>query len=114
MIRRNFLLSSLSVAAFPIAPGRAQNSSSESRPSAELRSKPKFHIGQEVMAPWIDEDGNLRRDRAIVIGIMHNPTGYTPGWWYLPRWIHLPDWLYFMEGKDDGNFWPEEKLKALK
>lgn len=68
--RRQFLFGCLGV---PAALGAAAI-----RPQVSISSdfpQPKFAIGEEVIAPWENEEG-MHYTRAIVTGIMHNPTGY--------------------------------------
>ncbi len=72
--------------------------------------EPKFDIGEEVVAPWENEEG-MHYSRAIIIGMMHDPYDYEPsGWWYLPAWIDNPQ-CPWMNGRDDGHFWHESYLK---
>lgn len=74
--------------------------------------RPKFHLGQEILAPWEDGDeGATYLSRATLIGMLHSAEGYEPGWWYLPRWIEHP--LTWIIGKDDGSYWAEDRIRAI-
>lgn len=74
--------------------------------------QPKFAIGQEVVAPWENNEG-MHYSHAIVIGMMYDPHGYEPGgWWYLPAWINNPG-CPSIDGLDDGNFWHESYLESV-
>lgn len=74
--------------------------------------RPKFHLGQKVLASWEDGDEDaVCHSPALVIGMLYSPEGHEPGWWYLPRWIEHPQcWIV---GKDDGNYCSEDQLQAI-
>ena len=74
--------------------------------------RPKFYLGQEVLAPSESEEG-MQHTRAVIIGMAFNLTGYEPsGWWYLPQWVDNPQ-SPWMVGRDDGHFWHERWIKAV-
>jgi hypothetical protein len=105
--RRQFIFGCLG---FPAALG-----ADAIRPKISISSdfaQPKFAIGEEVVAPWENEEG-MHYSRAIIIGMMHDPYGYeVNGWWYLPAWIDNPQ-CPWMNGRDDGHFWHESYLKPM-
>lgn len=74
--------------------------------------RPKFHLGQEVLAYWEDGDEDaIYHSPALVIGMLYSPEGFESGWWYLPKWIDHPNrWVV---GKDDGNYCAEDQLRAM-
>jgi hypothetical protein len=104
--RRQFLLTCVGVSTFLIPAVPTSTNLIHQIP------RPKFHIGQEVIAPWENEEG-MQYGRAVIIGMIYNPTEYEPlGWWYLPLWTenHECPW---MVGKDDGHYWHETQIKTV-
>lgn len=109
-LHRRQLLSGLGLAATLPAVGFARHSSIWI-PIGNL-PRPKFHLGQEVLASWEDGDENaIYHSPALIIGMIYSPEDHESGWWYLPRWIEHPQW--WIVGKDDGNYCAEDQLRAL-
>ena len=108
--RRKFLLSGLGVSAL-IYP--ATQSRKLWIPLESHIPRPKFHIGQEVIAAWENGDLNcLEYGKAVVVGMAFSPDDYEPGWHYWHRWIeHLTS--PYMVGRCEGDFFPEYQFKAL-
>lgn len=56
---------------------------------------PRFPLGVRVDSVWIDECGQLRRDKGVIVGIFPAPPRWRPGWWYVVRFYELvaQDWV---------------------
>lgn len=55
---------------------------------------------------------NLRDNRATIVGMAYESTGYGSGSYYWHRWVDLPECPY-MAGEDEGDFFSEEQFEAL-
>lgn len=118
--RRRFLAGSLGASAllYPVAQSRLWV------PLAPHLPRPKFYFGQEVTVTWenIPVWGrgdfeelrhNLRDNRATIVGMAYEPTGYNgSGWHYWHRWLDFPECPY-MVGEDEGDFFSEDQFEAL-
>lgn len=119
MRRRQFLsalgvTAALSPTAATIAPSLIGNQPQALTVPTPNFPRPRFSFGEEVVAPWFDDDGTCRNDRGEkIIGMLHNSTTYeVTGWCYLLRWTYKPS-QFWLIGRDDGDFIPEQDLKAF-